>query len=138
LPIPLPSFKAYQAPLDLWPEFASNYYFGVAKKSTTRKFGGEGGRRRERESYNLPKSLLITFTIITVFLMVTLLTSRKSSSCRETCMRILAFAFPLDQVLRAAGSPPSPVGWKRTTCLCARREDAFTPSTAELAPLNGS
>lgn len=78
--IPLPSFKAYQAPLDLWPDFASNYYFEVAKKSTTRKSGGEGRRRRERESYNLPGSLLITFTIITLFWTDTLLTSRRISS----------------------------------------------------------
>jgi len=72
-PVPLPSFKAYQAPLDLWPEFASNYYFGVAKKSTTRKFGGEegGGKKKSgRKSYNLLRSILITFTITALFQIV--------------------------------------------------------------------
>lgn len=93
-PVPLPSFKAYQAPLDLWPAFASNYYFGVAKKSTTRKFFGEKKKKvEERESYNLPRSLLITFTIITLFRMVTLLTCRRISSCRGTCVRISSLPF---------------------------------------------
>lgn len=98
LPVPLPSFKAYQAPLDLWPAFASNYYFGVAKKSTTRKFLGkkESLKKksgRERESYSLPRSLLIMFTIITLFRMVTLLTCRRISSCRGTCVRISSLPF---------------------------------------------
>lgn len=48
-PVPLPSFKAYQAPLDLWPEFASNYYFGVAKKSTARKFWGKKEKKKKWE-----------------------------------------------------------------------------------------
>lgn len=37
--------------------------------------------------------------MITLFRTLTLLTSRRISSCRGTCVHISAFAFPLEQVL---------------------------------------